>query len=124
MIITGIRIHHVYKFYSAVFADASSIASTYLDYKLDKVRDEFSQVLRELQNGIERIILGNTSHFENGWEGQMVEIENIIDKLNNQHKNERLTKPIVKRMAPKAEKIRENLEEYIEVMQQALKTNS
>src|ERR1041384_1287998 len=82
LIITGTRIHHVNKFRSAVVADASSIAGTYLDYKLDSVREEFSQALRELQNGIEKIILGNTSHFESGWDAQMVEIENIINKLN------------------------------------------
>ena len=84
MIITGVRIHHVIKFHSTVVADVSSITGTYLDYKLDSVREEFSQVLRELHNGIKNIIIGNTSHFESGWDGQMVEIENIIEKLNHQ----------------------------------------
>jgi len=111
-------------FGGSVVADASLIAGTYLDYKLDSVSEEFSQVLRELQNGIEKVIIGNTSHFESGWEGQMIEIENIIEKLNDQHGNRRLTKLFVKRMAPKAEKTRKNLEKYIEVMQQVLRPNS
>ncbi|CAG8732408.1 15773_t:CDS:2, partial [Funneliformis mosseae] len=109
---------------SSAVADALSITDTYLDYKLESVREVLSQVLRELQNGIENIILGNTSHFENGWEGQMIEIEYFINKLISQYGKERLTKPFVKRMAPKAEKTRKDLKKYIEVMQQTLRPNS
>ncbi|CAG8528194.1 2420_t:CDS:2 [Funneliformis caledonium] len=105
-------------------ADASSITGTYLDYKLESVREVLSQVLRELQNDIENIILGNTFYFENGWEGQMIEIEDFINKLNSQYGKERLTKLFVKRMAPKAEKTCKDLEKYIEVMQQTLRPNS
>lgn len=124
MIITGTRIHHVNKFHSAVVADASLIAGTYLDYKLGSVREEFSQSLRELQNGIQKVIIENTSCFESGWDGQMTEIEGIINKLNGQHGKKQLTKNFVKRVAPKAEKTRKNLEKYIEVMKQALRPNS
>jgi hypothetical protein len=118
LIITGIRIHHVNKFYSSVVAGTSLIVGTYLDYKLDSVREELSQVLQEIQNGIEKIIMENISHFEFGWEGEKVEIENIIGKLNCQHGTNLF---VNKNMAPKAEQTRKNLEKYIEVMQQALR---
>lgn len=107
----------------SVVANVSLISGIYLDYKLDSVREEFSKVLQELQNGINKIILENTSHFEYNWERQMVEIESTITKLNNQHGNKQLLKIFVKRMAPVAEETLKNLEKYIEVMQQALRPN-
>ncbi|CAB5374434.1 unnamed protein product [Rhizophagus irregularis] len=58
----------------------SAAASSNLNYKLQGVREEFSQYLRVMHNGLDNII-NIISHCEFYWERQIVEIEDIIIKL-------------------------------------------
>ena len=124
MIITRICI----KFHSAATATVSTVVAGgslfvggVLNYGLKGVREQFSQFLQEMQTGlfnINEIITLCESH----WEKQIVEIEDIIKKLERNDK--RLIKPIARSISAKAKKIGESSESYSVNMRQALNRDS
>ncbi|EXX59565.1 uncharacterized protein OCT59_017316 [Rhizophagus irregularis] len=97
-------------------AEASSITSTRLRKKLS-VKEEFSQYLRVIHNGLDNII-NIVSHCEFYWERQIVEIEDIINKLGRGE--QRMTKVISRTILEKSKKTRANSEGYSFNVRQAI----
>ncbi|CAG8494558.1 uncharacterized protein OCT59_017315 [Rhizophagus irregularis] len=95
----------------------SAAASSNLNYKLQGVREEFSQYLRVMHNGLDNII-NIISHCEFYWERQIVEIEDIIIKL--ERGEQRMNKLISRNVLAKAKKTRANSEGYSFNMRQAI----
>ncbi|RIA88690.1 hypothetical protein C1645_825977 [Glomus cerebriforme] len=109
---------------STAVAGGSFVASGILNYELKGVRVQFSQFLREMQELLENIN-NNISCFEIYWENQIVEIEDIIKKLEHNDKNgRRLVKTLARTISAKAKKIRIDSESYSVNMRQALNKDS
>ncbi|GBB84759.1 hypothetical protein RclHR1_11320009 [Rhizophagus clarus] len=102
---------------STVVAGGSAITSGVLNYKLKDVREEFSQHLREMQNSL-RNIKEIISICESHWEKHIVEIEDIIKKLECNER--RIIKPLTRTILNRANKILANSESYSFNMRQVL----
>ncbi|CAB4425593.1 unnamed protein product [Rhizophagus irregularis] len=101
---------------STTVAEASSIIII-LNYQLVSVREEFSQYLRVMHNGLDNII-NIISHCEFHWERQIAEIEGIIKQLGRGE--QRMNKLISRDILAKAKKTRANSEGYNFNMRQAI----
>ncbi|RIA88689.1 hypothetical protein C1645_825976 [Glomus cerebriforme] len=109
---------------STAVAGGSFVASGILNYELKGVREQFSQFLREMRAGLKNVNEIIT-HCESHWETQIVEIEDIIKKLEHNDKNgRRLVKTLARTISAKAKKIRIDSESYSVNMRQALNKDS
>ncbi|CAB4374575.1 unnamed protein product [Rhizophagus irregularis] len=102
---------------STAVAKTSSVLSIILNYQLESVREEFSQYLGVMHNGLNNIII-IISHCEFYWEKQIGVIEDIIEKLGRGE--QRMTKFISWNILSKAKKTRANSEGYSFNVRQAI----
>ncbi|RIA88688.1 hypothetical protein C1645_877215 [Glomus cerebriforme] len=106
---------------STVVAGGSSVVSGVQHYNLK--REQFSRFL-EMQKGLEKINEIITD-FESHWGKQIVEIEDIIEKLNPSYRDgRRLVRTLARTISAKAKKIRIDSESYSVNIRQALNRNS
>ncbi|CAB4374582.1 unnamed protein product [Rhizophagus irregularis] len=109
---------------STAVAGSSFVVSGILNYQLEGAREQFSQYLREMQDGLSNIN-DIISACEFHWEKQIIEIEAIIKRLEcNEKQNERIVKPIAMNISAKAKKILASSESYSANMRQALNRDS
>jgi hypothetical protein len=98
-------------------AKKSATTSIILNWLLSPVREQCSQYLKDMHNGLDKtnVII---SYCESHWEKQIIEIENIIKKLEcNELRTAKLT---VKSILTKAKKNLEKSESYSVTVRQAL----
>ncbi|CAB4425592.1 unnamed protein product [Rhizophagus irregularis] len=103
---------------STTNANTSSNESIKLNYQLESVREEFSQHLQMMRNGLENVAY-TIFRCEFYWERQIIDIEDIIRLL--ERGEQRIIKINSRSILTKAKKICANSEEYSLILEEFFK---